>query len=170
MKLLSPRVFRDERGFFYESYNERVFRELGIEDGFVQDNHSSSVKGVLRGLHYQSQNVQGKLVRVLQGKIFDVAVDLRRSSSTFGKWAGYELSDDNMRMIWVPRGFAHGFLVLSQKAEVAYKATDFYAAPYEQCIKWNDPELGIAWPLDGEPILSKKDAEGVSLRNAILFP
>ena len=114
----------------------------------MQDNHSSSVKGVLRGLHYQTQSVQGKLVRVLQGRIFDVAVDLRRSSPTFGKWAGYELSSENNRLLWIPSGFAHGFLVLSSKAEVAYKATDFYAAQFEQCIKWNDPDLGIAWPLE----------------------
>lgn len=136
----------------------------------MQDNHSSSVKGVLRGLHYQAQNVQGKLVRALQGRIYDVAVDLRKSSNTFGKWVGYELNDDNKRLLWIPPGFAHGFLVLSDRAEVAYKATDFYAAQYEQCIKWNDPELGIKWPLDGDPVLSKKDAEGVSLQQAYVFP
>ena len=170
MKLLTPRVFRDERGFFYESYNERVFRELGIADRFVQDNHSSSAKGVLRGLHYQTQNVQGKLVRALLGRIFDVAVDLRRSSATFGRWAGYELSEENKQLLWIPPGFAHGFLVLSDKAEVAYKTTDFYAAQSEQCIKWNDGELGIAWPLAGDPILSNKDAQGMSLRDAQLFP
>lgn len=170
MKLLSPRVFSDERGFFYESFNERVFRDLGISDRFVQDNHSSSTKGVLRGLHYQSKQVQGKLVRAIRGRIFDVAVDLRRSSPTFRQWIGYELSDENHRLLWIPPGFAHGFLALSERADVAYKATDFYAAQFEHCILWNDPELGIRWPIDGDPVLSKKDAVGVALRNAVLFP
>ncbi len=170
VKLLSPRVFRDERGFFFESYNEREFRELGIPEHFVQDNQSSSTKGVLRGLHYQAHNVQGKLVRALQGRIYDVAVDLRKSSSTFGQWAGYELNDENKRLLWIPPGFAHGFLVLSDRAEVAYKTTDFYAAQFEQCILWNDPGLGITWPIEADPVLSRKDAEGVSLQKAYLFP
>ena len=147
-----------------------MFRELGIGDYFVQDNHSSSKKGVLRGLHYQSEQVQGKLVRAIRGRIYDVAVDLRRSSPTFKKWIGYELSEENRRQLWIPPGFAHGFLALSDHAEVAYKATNFYASQHEQCIVWNDPELGIEWPLESDPILSKKDAAGVFLKDAVLFP
>jgi dTDP-4-dehydrorhamnose 3,5-epimerase len=170
VKLLSPKVFRDDRGFFFESYNERVFRELGIPDHFVQDNHSSSTEGVLRGLHYQTQQVQGKLVRVLRGRIFDVAVDLRRSSSTFGKWVGYELSGDNRKLLWIPPGLAHGFIVLSEIAEVAYKATEFYAAEFEQSILWNDPDLNIRWPYQGTPNLSKKDAAGLPFKDAQTFP
>jgi dTDP-4-dehydrorhamnose 3,5-epimerase len=170
VKLLSPQVFRDERGFFYESYNERVFHRLGIPNHFVQDNHSSSKQGVLRGLHYQKEQIQGKLVRAIRGRIYDVAVDLRESSPTFKQWVGYELSDENRMQLWIPPGFAHGFVALSERADVAYKATDFYAAQFEHCILWNDPELGIRWPLDGEPNLSKKDAGGVLLKDAELFP
>ncbi len=170
MKLLAPRVFRDDRGYFFESYNERAFAELGIPNHFVQDNHSCSSKGVLRGLHYQSEHVQGKLIRVLQGRIFDVAVDLRKSSPSFAQWVGYELSQENKKLLWIPPGFAHGFVALSDNAEVAYKATDFYAAATEQCIIWNDVDLAIAWPLEGSPLVSKKDAEGVSLKNALVFP
>jgi dTDP-4-dehydrorhamnose 3,5-epimerase len=170
VKLLSPKVFRDDRGFFFESYNERVFWELGILDHFVQDNHSSSAQGVLRGLHYQTQQVQGKLVRVLRGRIYDVAVDLRRSSPTFGNWVGYELSGENQKLLWIPPGFAHGFVVLTETAEVAYKATEFYAAEFEHSILWNDPDLKIRWPYDGEPILSKKDAAGVPFKEALTFP
>jgi dTDP-4-dehydrorhamnose 3,5-epimerase len=147
-----------------------VFPDLGISDHFVQDNHSSSKKGVLRGLHYQSKQVQGKLVRAIRGRIYDVAVDLRRSSPTFKKWVGYELSEENRRLLWIPPGFAHGFLALSERADVAYKATNFYAAQFEHCILWNDPELGIKWPLEGDPVLSKKDAAGVLLKEAVLFP
>lgn len=147
-----------------------MFPDLGISDHFVQDNHSSSKKGVLRGLHYQSKQVQGKLVRAIRGRIYDVAVDLRRSSPTFKKWVGYELSEENRRLLWIPPGFAHGFLALSERADVAYKATNFYAAQFEHCILWNDPELGIKWPLEGDPVLSKKDAAGVLLKEAVLFP
>ena len=169
VKLLSPRIFRDDRGFFFESYNERVFRDLGIPEHFVQDNHSSSVKGVLRGLHYQTQRVQGKLVRVIRGRIFDVAVDLRRSSSTFGKWIGYELSEENQKSLWIPPAFAHGFVVLSEFADVVYKASDFYAAEFEQSIVWNDPDLNIQWPLGVTPSLSKKDAAGIRFKDAQTF-
>lgn len=147
-----------------------MFRDLGISDHFLQDNHSSSKRGVLRGLHYQSEQVQGKLVRAIRGRIFDVAVDLRRSSPTFKKWVGYELSDENHRLLWVPPGFAHGFLAISERADVAYKTTDFYAAQFEHCISWNDPELGITWPIQGDPVLSAKDAAGVLLKDAVLFP
>lgn len=166
---MCPKIFADDRGFFFESYNERVFAGLGIREHFVQDNHSSSVKGVLRGLHYQIRSPQGKLVRVLRGSIYDVAVDLRRSSSTFGKWVGYELNDSSHQLLWVPPGFAHGFVALSERADVAYKATDFYAAEFERCVIWNDPDLAINWPLQGEPILSSKDARGLRLRDAELF-
>ena len=147
-----------------------MFSELGIPNHFVQDNQSSSIKGVLRGLHYQTQKVQGKLVRVLRGSIFDVAVDLRRSSATFGKWAGYLLSEQNRQLLWIPPGFAHGFVALSDMAEVAYKATDFYAAEFEQSIVWNDPDLAIRWPYEEAPNLSKKDAAGMSFRQAPTFP
>lgn len=169
--LLEPKVFGDDRGFFLESYNRRVFQEAtGIDVDFVQDNHSKSVKGVLRGLHYQVQQTQSKLVRVVSGEIFDVAVDLRRSSPTFGQWDGEILSADNKRALWVPGGFAHGFLVLSEIAEVLYKATDYYAPAHERSLAWNDPAIGIVWPLTGEPVLSAKDAKASRLADAEVFP
>jgi dTDP-4-dehydrorhamnose 3,5-epimerase len=158
--LLEPRVFGDHRGFFLESYNERVFAELGIHEKFVQDNHSYSGRNVLRGLHYQIQQPQGKLVRVITGEIVDIAVDLRQSSVTFGKWESFRLSGDNKRMLWLPVGFAHGFLVASETAHVIYKATDFYAPEQERTLAWNDPVLHIDWQLDGEPIVSAKDQRG----------
>jgi len=168
--ILEPQVFGDERGFFYESYNERAFLEkLGITEHFVQDNHSRSVKSVLRGLHYQIQQPQGKLVRAVAGEIFDVAVDLRKHSKRFGQWVGIYLSADNKRQLWVPPGFAHGFLVVSDYAEVLYKTTDFYAPAHERSLRWDDPELAIAWPLDGEPALSGKDKAGKFLREAEVF-
>jgi dTDP-4-dehydrorhamnose 3,5-epimerase len=168
--LIEPRVFGDARGFFFESWNEREFERAGIRARFVQDNHSRSGKGVLRGLHYQIRQPQGKLVRVAEGEIFDVAVDLRRSSPTFGRWDGARLSAQSKAMLWIPAGFAHGFCVLSDFAEVLYKATDFYAPEHERSIAWNDPELAIDWPLSGAPVLSPKDAAGVRLRDAELFP
>jgi dTDP-4-dehydrorhamnose 3,5-epimerase len=168
--VLYPKVFEDERGFFFESYNQRVFEELGVSAQFVQDNHSRSRKGILRGLHYQIKNAQGKLVRAVAGEIYDVAVDLRKHSPTFGKWLGFNLSAANKRQIYVPPGFAHGFLVLSDYAEVIYKTTDFYAPQHERCIVWNDPTLGIDWPIEGRPILSPKDADGASFSQAELFP
>ena len=165
--LFEPKVFGDARGFFLESWNVRTFRELtGLDVDFVQDNHSRSARGVLRGLHYQLQQPQGKLVRVVRGRVFDVAVDLRRSSPRFGCWAGVELSEDDHRQLWVPPGFAHGFLVLSESADFLYKTTDYYAPAHERCIAWNDPQIGIDWPLDGAPLLSAKDAQGVSLAEA----
>ena len=165
--LFEPKVFGDARGCFLESWNARTFRELtGLDVDFVQDNHSRSVRGVLRGLHYQLQQPQGKLVRVVRGRVFDVAVDLRRSSPRFGCWAGVELSEDDHRQLWVPPGFAHGFLVLSESADFLYKTTDYYAPAHERCIAWNDPQIGIDWPLDGAPLLSAKDAQGVSLAEA----
>jgi len=167
--ILEPRVFGDERGFFLESYNERVFVDLGIEERFVQDNHSRSRRNVLRGLHYQIQHAQGKLVRVAEGEILDVAVDLRRSSPTFGGWEAVRLSGENKRMLWMPKGFAHGFRVISEKAHVLYKATDYYAPEYERTLAWNDPNLKIEWELEGEPIVSAKDQHGVALRNAETF-
>ena len=157
VSILEPRVFGDERGFFLESYNERVFAGLGISDRFVQDNHSRSAKNVLRGLHYQIKQTQGKLVRVVEGEVLDVAVDLRRSSETFGKCATVHLSGENKRMLWIPRGFAHGFLVLSPSAQVLYKATDYYAPEHERTLAWDDPDLKIDWELSGEPIISPKD-------------
>jgi len=161
--LFEPKVFGDDRGFFYESFNERVFQEAtGITVNFVQDNHSKSTKHVLRGLHYQTENVQGKLVRVTQGEVFDVAVDLRRSSKTFGHWAGEKLSSENKRLMWVPPGFAHGFLVLSETAEFLYKTTDFYAPNAEWILKWDDAKLAIDWPLTDQPELSAKDSAGKS--------
>jgi dTDP-4-dehydrorhamnose 3,5-epimerase len=169
VKLLEPRVFADSRGFFLESYNQRTFAELGIHDAFVQDNHSRSERGVLRGLHYQLIQPQGKLIRAVRGEIFDVAVDLRRSSSTFGHWTGHLLSEENKQMLWVPAGFGHGFLVLSAIAEVLYKATNFYAPQGERSILWNDPTIGIQWPDAGAPILSPKDLAGKSLVNAEVF-
>jgi dTDP-4-dehydrorhamnose 3,5-epimerase len=163
--ILEPKVFGDDRGFFLESYNARVFSEAGIPAQFVQDNHSLSAQNVLRGLHYQIKNPQGKLVRVVSGEIFDVAVDLRLHAPTFGRWVGCLLSAENKRMFWVPPGFAHGFLVTSSKAEVLYKATDFYAPEHERSLLWCDPEIGIDWPLTGKPILSAKDqaAQGLQL-------
>lgn len=169
--LFTPKVFGDERGFFYESFNARAFKEAtGLEPEFVQDNHSRSVKGVLRGLHYQlDPHAQGKLVRVVQGEVFDVAVDIRRSSPTFGKWVGAVLSAQNNNQLWIPPGFAHGFITLSDTAEFLYKTTDFYSTQSERCIAWNDPEIGIEWPLDCTPQLSGKDQLGVALKDADLF-
>ena len=165
--LIEPKVFGDERGFFLESWNERAFASAGIVARFVQDNHSRSARGVLRGLHYQVRHTQGKLVRVISGEIYDVAVDIRRTSSTFGRWVGMRLSADNRHMAWVPKGFAHGFLVVSDWAEVLYKATDFYAPEHERSIAWNDPEIAIPWPLLGmTPTLSAKDRAGIPLRQA----
>lgn len=158
--LLEPRVFGDDRGFFLESYNERVFAELGIREKFVQDNHSFSSRNVLRGLHYQIRQPQGKLVRVITGEILDVVLDLRQSSTTFGKWESFRFSDDNKRMLWVPVGFAHGFRVLSETAHITYKTTDFYSPEHERTVAWNDPDLKIDWQLDGEPTLSGKDQHG----------
>lgn len=169
--LLEPKVFGDERGFFLESYNKQMLRECaGIDAEFVQDNHSRSAKNVLRGLHYQIRQPQGKLMRVVAGEVFDVAVDLRRASPSFGRWVGMRLSADNKRMAWVPPGFAHGFLVLSDYAEFLYKTTDFYAPEHERSLLWNDPALGIDWPLVDAPILSAKDREGLPLSRAECFP
>jgi dTDP-4-dehydrorhamnose 3,5-epimerase len=169
--IIEPKVFGDARGFFFESYNRRTFREAtGSDVDFVQDNHSRSARGVLRGLHYQIRQPQGKLVRVVAGEVFDVAVDLRRASPTFGKWVGATLSAENKRMMWVPAGFAHGFLVTSEHAEFLYKTTDYYAPEHERCIAWNDPDLAIAWPLDGEAALSAKDRAGTPFRDAETFP
>lgn len=168
--ILEPRVFGDERGFFMESYNARRFEEItGLRREFVQDNHSRSRQGVLRGLHYQVQQAQGKLVRVTAGEVFDVAVDIRRSSPTFGKWVGAILSGQNHRQMWVPEGFAHGFVVLSDTADFLYKTTDYYAPEYERCILWNDPEIGIEWPLGVQPTLSAKDQVGKRLAEAEVF-
>ena len=167
--VLEPRVFGDERGFFLETYSEKLFSELGIADRFVQDNHSYSTRNVLRGLHYQVQHAQGKLVRVGVGDILDVAVDLRRSSATFGKWEAVRLSGENKRMLWIPAGFAHGFYVVSESAHVLYKATDYYAPQFERTLAWNDPELGINWELQGQPIVSAKDQRGTPLRDAETF-
>lgn len=171
VKILEPKVFGDERGFFFESFNLNVFREKAqIEDEFVQDNHSRSPQHVLRGLHYQVQNPQGKLVRVVTGEVYDVAVDLRKKSPTFGKWVGVILSASNKRMLWVPKGFAHGFLVLSPEADFLYKTSDFYNPLAERSIVWNDPDLAIEWPLKGlQPILSAKDQKGSQFRNAEVF-
>lgn len=167
--VLEPRVFSDERGFFFESFNEEALASVGIRDRFVQDNHSCSYRDVLRGLHYQVRQAQGKLVRVAEGEIVDVAVDLRRSSPTFGKWHAVRLSGENKRMLWIPVGFAHGFHVLSEKAHVLYKATDFYAPEHERTLAWDDPQLAIDWQLAGEPILSLKDRQGALLRDAEKF-
>lgn len=169
--ILEPKVFGDARGFFLESYNRRALAEVaGIRAEFVQDNHSRSMRGVLRGLHYQLQQPQGKLVRVASGAVYDVAVDIRRSSPTFGKVACVELSDENQRMFWLPPGLAHGFLVVSATADFLYKTTDYYAPEHERCIAWNDAELAIPWPLDGVPTLSAKDARGVPFGAAELYP
>ena len=170
VRVIEPKVFGDARGFFLESWNARAFATAGIRAEFVQDNHSRSARHVLRGLHYQIQQAQGKLVRVIAGEIFDVAVDLRRSSPTFGRWVGVALSAENKRMAWVPAGFGHGFLVVSEFAEVLYKTTDYYAPEHERSIAWNDPDLAIAWPLAGAPVLSAKDAAGARLRDAEVFP
>lgn len=167
--VLEPRVFGDERGFFLESFNQRAMRELGIDEPFVQDNHSSSSRNVLRGLHYQIQQTQGKLVRVVSGEILDIVVDLRRSSAKFGRWFGVRLSGDNKRILWIPRGFAHGFRVISENAHVLYKATDYYAPEHERTLAWNDPDLNINWELDGEPIISAKDRRGIPFANAETF-
>jgi dTDP-4-dehydrorhamnose 3,5-epimerase len=167
--LLEPRVFGDERGFFLESWNKRTFAELGITADFVQDNHSRSQKNVLRGLHYQIEHAQGKLVRVTAGEVYDVAVDLRRSSPTFGRWVGFTLSAADKRMAWIPPGFAHGFLVMSDSAEFLYKTTDYYSPAHERTLLWNDPQLAIPWPLDGEPLLAAKDKAGTPLALAASF-
>ncbi|WP_251864322.1 dTDP-4-dehydrorhamnose 3,5-epimerase [Achromobacter sp. Marseille-Q4962] len=165
--LLEPRVLGDERGFFFESFNQAAFEAAtGLQPRFVQDNHSRSIQGVLRGLHYQIEQPQGKLVRVCAGEIFDVAVDLRRSSPSFGKWVGTLLSAENKRQVWIPEGFAHGFLTLSDFAEVLYKTTDYYAPRHERCIRWDDPELAIAWPCRQLPLLSEKDRNGASFADA----
>lgn len=170
MLVFEPRVFRDDRGFFFESWNARNFnRAVGSDIQFVQDNHSHSARNVLRGLHYQIKQPQGKLVRAVRGRIFDVAVDIRTSSPSYGHWTGVELSDENCRQLWVPAGFAHGFLVLSESADVLYKATDYYAPEHERCLAWNDPDVGIAWPLQAAPVLSPKDAAGLPLREAEVF-
>ncbi|MFO7760047.1 MAG: dTDP-4-dehydrorhamnose 3,5-epimerase [Desulfobia sp.] len=169
--LIEPRVFGDDRGFFFESYNHRRFREMaGLEVSFVQDNHSRSRGSVLRGLHYQIRQAQGKLVRVIQGEVFDVAVDIRRSSPAFGRWTGDRLSAENKKQLWIPAGFAHGFLVISETAEVLYKATDYYAPEYERCIIYDDPDLAINWPLKETPELSAKDRQGKTLQEAEVYP
>lgn len=168
--LIEPKVFGDERGFFYESFNQKAFEAaVGLSVNFVQDNHSRSVKGVLRGLHYQIKQPQGKLVRVVQGEVFDVAVDLRKSSSTFGQWVGAHLSAENKQQLWVPEGFAHGFLVLSENAEFLYKTTDYYAPQFERCVRWDDPSLAIQWPAGIKPILSAKDDQGKAITEAEVF-
>ena len=169
--VVEPTVFGDARGAFFESWNERRFSELvGRDVRFVQDNHSNSVRGVLRGLHYQVRQAQGKLVRVIDGSVYDVAVDLRRASPTFGRWVGYTLSAENRRMLWVPEGFAHGFVVTSDTAQVLYKTTDYYAPEHERTLLWNDPALAIEWPLEGAPTLKPKDAAGTPLAQAETFP
>lgn len=168
--VLEPRVFGDDRGYFFESYNARLFAELtGVTTPFVQDNHSRSAKGVLRGLHYQIQQPQGKLVRVTEGAVFDVAVDLRKSSTTFGQWYGIELSAENKRQVWIPPGFGHGFVVTSEAASFLYKTTDYWAPEFERAVLWNDPGIGIEWPLDGTPVLSAKDQRALPLAQAEVF-
>ncbi|WP_019431311.1 dTDP-4-dehydrorhamnose 3,5-epimerase [Limnohabitans sp. Rim47] len=168
--ILEPKVFGDARGFFYESFNARDFSQVtGLDVSFVQDNHSKSVKGVLRGLHYQIQHPQGKLVRVVQGEVFDVVVDLRKTAATFGQWDGVHLSADNHRQLWVPPGFAHGFVVLSETAEFLYKTTDYWFPEYERSLLWNDPAIGIEWPIDFEPQLAAKDQAGRLLCDAEVF-
>jgi dTDP-4-dehydrorhamnose 3,5-epimerase len=169
--IFEPKVFGDERGFFYESFNEHRFKELsGVTSLFVQDNHSKSAKNVLRGLHYQIKQPQGKLVRVIAGEVFDVAVDIRKSSPTFGQWIGVILSAENKRQLWVPPGFAHGFVVTSDSAEFLYKTTDYWAPEFERTIHWNDPAIGIKWPLGDAPVLSEKDQIGKLLADAEVFP
>jgi dTDP-4-dehydrorhamnose 3,5-epimerase len=168
--IIEPKVFGDARGFFFESFNQRAFNEAtGLNVQFVQDNHSRSARGVLRGLHYQIEHAQGKLVRVVQGAVFDVAVDIRKSSPTFGKWVGVELSADNYRQLWVPAGFAHGFLVLSESADFLYKTTDYYHPEHERSIRWDDPTLAIDWPLEGKPVVSAKDEQASSFADATVF-
>ena len=169
--VLEPKVFGDDRGFFLESFNMQTFRAAtGLKVDFVQDNHSKSARHVLRGLHYQIQQPQGKLVRVVQGEVFDVVVDLRQHSTTFGQWVGSHLSAANKKQLWVPSGFAHGFVVLSETAEFLYKTTDYYSPKHERCIAWNDPEIGITWPeMGAAPLLSAKDQQGCSLREAVTF-
>lgn len=168
--VVEPKVFGDARGFFLESWNAQAFATAGIPAVFVQDNHSRSPRGVLRGLHYQIRQPQGKLVRVVAGEVFDVAVDLRRASPTFGRWVGERLSAENKRMLWIPPGFGHGFLVLSEAADFLYKTTDYYAPEHERVIAWNDPDLAIKWPIAGTPTLSGRDAAGARLRDAEVFP
>ncbi len=169
--VIEPKVFGDERGFFFESFNQRVWEEkTGVKACFVQDNHSRSVRNVLRGLHYQIRQPQGKLVRVILGQVFDVAVDIRKSSPTFGKWVGEILSADNKRQLWIPEGFAHGFVVLSDVAEFLYKTTDYWSPEHERSIIWNDQDLAIDWPVEGEPVLARKDAEGKAFLDADVFP
>ena len=167
--LIEPKIFGDERGYFFESFNQTAFNQaIGYDVQFVQDNHSKSQKGVLRGLHYQlPPKAQGKLVRVIQGEVFDVAVDIRKDSPTFGQWVGEILSAENKRQLWIPEGFAHGFVTLSDTAEFLYKTTNYYAPEYERCIDWNDPEIGISWPVEQAPVLSDKDQKGSSLENII---
>ena len=167
--IIEPRVFGDERGFFMESFNQRRWEEAtGLKTNFVQDTHSRSTKGVLRGLHYQlPPYAQGKLVRCVVGEVFDVAVDIRKSSPTFGRWTGAHLSAENKRQFWIPEGFAHGFLVLSESAEFLYKTTDYYAPRYERCIRWDDPDLGIVWPFVEKPVLSEKDENGINLSDVV---
>ena len=168
--VIEPAVFGDDRGFFFESFNQRSWqRNIGLDCTFVQDNHSRSARGVLRGIHYQIQQAQGKLVRVVAGEVFDVAVDLRRSSPTFGKWVGEYLSADNFKQLWIPEGFGHGFVVLSESAEFLYRTTDFWAPENERCIIWNDPELDISWPIDFAPVLSEKDVKGLLLKDAEVY-
>lgn len=170
IRIIEPLLFGDARGFFYESFNRKIWQEkTGLQTTFVQDNHSRSERNVLRGLHYQIQQPQGKLVRVVRGAVFDVAVDIRKSSPCFGRWVGIELSEENHRQMWIPEGFAHGFLVLSDFAEVIYKTTDYWAPEYERTIIWNDPDLVIQWPLQKQPILSAKDVEGMAFRTAECF-
>jgi dTDP-4-dehydrorhamnose 3,5-epimerase len=169
--IVEPTVFGDERGFFFESWNAERFSEAGLDCSFVQDNHSRSAKGVLRGIHYQLTRPQGKLVRVAAGRVFDVAVDLRRSSANFGRWTGVELSSENKRMLWIPPGFGHGFLTLEDDTDFLYKCTELYSPGDEYCVAWNDPEINIAWPLDGiDPLLSAKDRQCTSLASAKLYP
>ena len=168
--LIEPRVFEDERGYFFESFNQKKFEEaVGRQVNFVQDNHSKSKKGVLRGIHYQIQQPQGKLIRAIEGEVFDVAVDLRRSSPSFGRWVGEALSAENKKQLWVPEGFGHGFIVLSEAAELVYKTTDYYAPKFERCIVWHDSKIRISWPLSIQPLLSQKDAAAEALFDAELF-
>ncbi|PCJ83915.1 MAG: dTDP-4-dehydrorhamnose 3,5-epimerase [Thiotrichaceae bacterium] len=168
--MIEPKVYGDDRGFFFESFNKKVFENLtGMKADFVQDNHSKSTKGVLRGLHYQIKQPQGKLVRVINGEVYDIAVDLRKTSSTFGQWVGTILSVDNNRQLWIPKGFAHGFVTLSESAEFLYKATDYYAPTYERCICWNDEDLAIDWHYNGYPLVSDKDAQGLTFKQADVF-
>ncbi len=168
--LIEPQLYGDARGFFLESFNQRAFAQAtGLDLNFVQDNHSRSGQGVLRGLHYQIEQAQGKLVRVVRGAVFDVAVDIRRDSPSFGRWVGYELSEHNQRQLWIPPGFAHGFLVLSESADFLYKTTQYYAPAHERCILWNDEQIAIQWPIEDIPILSQKDAAGLTLAQAPLF-